>query len=60
MYTQVKNFIDAAEKLGIEVDCSPNWEEEGDVLICFTNVFDSEGETVYIMVSPNGKIKKGD
>lgn len=54
MPEKVKQFVRAAEKLGIEVRCDPDWDEEGTICITFLNVFDSEGDWVYIMLSPDG------
>ena len=56
MPQKVKNFIKAAEKLGINVEYTLNWDEEGTIKICFTNVLNYEGDETIIMVTPEGKL----
>lgn len=56
MPEKVKQFIQAAEALGIEVRYTPDWDEDGTICIAFLNVFDGEGGWVYIMLSPDGHL----
>lgn len=56
MPQKVMNFIKAAEKLDIDVEYTLNWDEEGTIDICFTNVLDYEGNETHIMITPEGKL----
>jgi hypothetical protein len=59
MSDKIEQFIQAAEALGIEVHCEPDWDEDGNILITFLNVFDSEDNWETILVSPDGHVVTG-
>lgn len=58
MPKKIEQFMQAAKALGIEVRCDPNWDERRTFCITFLNVFDIEGDCMYIMLSSDGHVIK--